>query len=81
MAVAEQEEGSKGRKASLEMGLIVKRCFANGVFLPGGHLDFLITQTWRVNPACVSVSPSRVLGDTERESANAWAVVGTASQV
>lgn len=37
------------------MGLIVKRCFANGMFLPGGHLDFSITQTWRSVLSCLCV--------------------------
>lgn len=31
----------------------------------GDYLDFSITQTLRVNPpACMSVSPLRILGDT-----------------
>lgn len=67
LAVAEHKEGNEGEKASLESGLGLQRCFANGLFLPGGHLGFLVTQTWRVNPACVSVDPSRVLWRTQEK--------------
>lgn len=57
-----QAERTGIKRRILESGLIPKRCFVNGMFLTVALPRFFSNITWRINPACMSVSPLKIFG-------------------